>query len=333
MLRNVTKKCFKLITAGTVLFMGFAVINIESRATDLEFEFVEHNEVHVDSFSGLPEDVLDEYVENDIPYSAYVKDNCYFDAGAQVYVFAAKGQTEAIKCSVADGMVVKTPVKISVMQGMDPKLYLNGKLLENPDLENISGKGSYVLRLGEGDNGESILSFKIIGDYSNMEYFNAPEGFAVESVTYNGNLSSYALNEVDLSKEGNVRISYVCSSNGVKYELETNIDHTAPVLELEELNEKFQARGPVDISEIENEPNFGARIVKDGEEIPYTGILTQSGQYSVDVCDEAGNISSYVFTILIYLNVSSLLFIIGVALLIVFLIVYVFVSRKKLRIR
>ena len=76
-----------------------------------------------------------------------------------------------------------------------------------------------------------------------------------------------------------------------------------------------------------------AKMKHDGEKIAKKYLLTESGEYVIELADEAGNKSSYSFTILIYFDGSSWLFFLIVLAAIVTLVIYLLHSRKHLRVR
>ena len=125
-------------------------------------------------------------------------------------------------------------------------------------------------------------------------------------------------------------IRYRCLKTNVSYQLLLQTDFTGPVLSLEEV-ENGQARGPVDISEAKDAASVN--IYHDGEKISRKDVLTESGEYYIELADEAGNKATYSFTILIYFDGNSWLFFLLVISSCVGIVAYLLYSRKHLRVR
>ena len=74
-------------------------------------------------------------------------------------------------------------------------------------------------------------------------------------------------------------------------------------------------------------------IYHDGEKIGKKDVLTESGEYFIELADEAGNKTTYSFTILIYFDGNSWLFFLLIISSCVAIIIYLVHSRKHLRVR
>ena len=141
---------------------------------------------------------------------------------------------------------------------------------------------------------------------------------------------TFEKNYIKLTDEGAYNIRYRCLKTNTAYQLQLQTDFTGPTLTLEDVQEG-KARGPVDIS--------GAReaayvsIYHDGDRISYSDVLTESGEYYIELADEAGNKTTYSFTILIYFDGNSWLFFLLVLFSCVGVVIYLMHSRKNLRVR
>ena len=69
------------------------------------------------------------------------------------------------------------------------------------------------------------------------------------------------------------------------------------------------------------------------KQIPYQQVLEDSGDYHVLVMDQAGNLSEYYFAILIYFDLNSLVFMAMVVGVLAAVGIYLWLSRKRLKIR
>ena len=92
-----------------------------------------------------------------------------------------------------------------------------------------------------------------------------------------------------------------------------------------------KAQGPVDISEAKNAAYIA--IYHDGKKISRKDVLTESGEYYIELADEAGNKTTYTFTILIYFDGNSWLFFLLMIGSCVLVLIYLVRARKRLRVR
>lgn len=289
------------------------------------------NVVEIDSMTGIPDDVSGIEGRNSNPY---VTNSCYFDTTSERYVYTVGTNSNAVVANVASGMVTSMPVAITVDTSYTYVLYRNGEKVEDEvEISNIEQQGAYSLEVTNGIDKVTPVKFQIVGEYTNLECYEMPEGFHINSVTRDGGSVGTTGSVVMFEEEGSYDIDYACSATGEKYSLSVKVDHTPPVLELEELNDKYEAHGPVDISEIEVEPGFGIRIIYEGEEMPYARVLRAPGNYEITIQDAAGNRNTYGFIIRMYLNISSVLFILAMILAIAGIVGYVLISKKKLKVR
>ena len=260
-----------------------------------------------------------------------ITDGVYYDRDRLGYVYSV-GDSAELLCTIADGMVVQRNVRVDADDGMEITLYQNGTAVDSPDLTNIYKEGDYVVEASVNGQSYQVLSFSIIGSVTGrMSGYTMPDGFVITEATLDGEEIYDDSSYVSMASEGHYVVDYRCAKNGLTYELDVTIDTTPPTLTLSGLNDRNQARGPVTISDVED--GASAIITLDGKQITYRSELTESGEYQIPLTDKAGNVSQYAFTILVYFDLNSLLFL-GLAVLAVASVaVYIFISRKRLAVR
>ncbi len=250
-----------------------------------------------------------------------------FDTATGLFLFDVSGVS--VSMNVPDGIVTNGAVSLGVPRGLTAKVYKDGNLLTQPDLENITEPGGYVVLLG--NNGSFSLSFTIVTAYNrHLVRYNLPDGFSVQHVMHNGQDVKSAESSVDMKQEGSYVIDYGCEYIGRSYRLEVIMDHIAPTLTITGADNGY-ADGPVEVSDVE--PGCTVTVLRDGEEIPFRSPFTGSGQYTVTVKDKAGNTSVYNFAIGLYFTHNRLTAFIILAAAIGALAAYMWISRKRLRIR
>lgn len=231
-----------------------------------------------------------------------------YDTERGMYVYPAGG--EEFYCTAADGMVTAQPVRFERAEAA-VTLFRDGWEVAAEELEELTAQGEYVAVVG--DSGRRAMSFAIVGSRTNLIYgYTVPEGFFIRSATWNGEPTDYERYSVRMEDEGEYAIEYRCPAADLTYTLETTIDRTAP-----ELSVSGKAG---DDGRFHSAVAFVARdaaalsVTRDGD--PYSvsfrngeGTLAEPGDYVITATDDAGNTAEYAFTILLYLDSNSALFI------------------------
>ena len=244
--------------------------------------------------------------------------------------FVYRMNSQEIFTNLPDGIVTTGTFSAEVPGGMAARLFRDGVELPDADLSAVTEPGKYILMFG--NNSSDSMKFTILSDVTGVvrEYV-LPTGFTLTSVTYNGEPVEQASTYIaDLSGEGRYEIRYGCAKADLSYALNVTVDHTAPTLKLEAVQDGYAA-GPVDISDLEQ--NTRISILLNGEPLGYSKELTKSGTYQITLQDAAGNITTYHFVIRVYFNFNTFVFLFILVGVLAALTVYLVLSRKKLRIR
>ena len=232
--------------------------------------------------------------------------------------------------NVLDGMLTQSGVELSADEGVEYTVYRESDPYTQ-EQQSITEEGNYTVTTGQTGSEKKLLSFTIIGsDINAPASYAMPTGCVVTSESIDGEEIAADSRSVDLTEEGHYVVSYRCVRNNVSYTLDMTVDHTAPELTLEGVKDG-KARGEVTIKDLEEGASL--TVIKDGTSITARMILSQPGAYTVKVTDRAGNSRAYSFYILFYLNAGSISF--GLILLVAMIAlgIYLYVSRKRLRIR
>lgn len=261
-----------------------------------------------------------------------VTDGVYYDRDRMGYLYTVGNTNAQILCSAADGMVVQDEVRIEPDEGLEVTIYQDGTALESPDLSHIYEPGGYVVEVNRNGQSYQVISFIIVGDVTcRLTGYTMPDGFIITDAALNDEPASYDRSYISMTREGRYVVDYRCARNGLSYQLDVEIDTTPPVLALEAVDETGRAKGPVSLEDIEEGASIG--ITLNGKQIPYASELTEIGEYRILVMDAAGNTSEYHFTILMYFNLSSLMFMALVVAVAVAVGAYIVISRKRLEVR
>lgn len=281
---------------------------------------------------------LDEYtgVSDSVPmqseYRLELSEGVYYDTQEHIFVHRYNQDAHGeIKSNIVSGMITNKVVMIDFVDGVVVNLYKNGEKVTNPDFSNIVEVGNYVLSVNVQGTQTQVMTFTIVGEYaSNIKSYNLPKGFIVTEVMVNEKLVDSGEYSVSMTTEGRYYISYKCIKTDIAYELRTTVDSTVPQLTLDGVKGAI-AKGPVTILSAE-QGNY-VRVVLDNKEIPYKEKLTKSGSYKITVWDVAGNTNTYQFKILVYLDTNSFVVFGLIAGIILAVVLYLMIVRKRIRVR
>lgn len=267
--------------------------------------------------------------------SLKITDECYYDTNSKMFRFSVPENPEYIYSNVADGMITTSVVTLKVDSGVAAKLYRNGDLVEKTDLMNITTIGDYSVVVSSGaDVDYQLFTFSIASKTTGLySVYKMPEGFELTGVTCSSEVQPiWNKNAVELTEDGDYSISYKCKATGIEYGLKVNIDHTPPTVELKGVKDGV-AKKAVQVSGISKGDKL--YITLDGNEtnLTYENELKMPGTYVLKVTDPAGNTVTENFRIRMYLNAQAVWFTAIIVGLIIAAGTYMYVVRKKLRVR
>lgn len=255
---------------------------------------------------------------------------CAYDKATRMYVYTNMGSSGSwFNSSVCNGMYTRDAVVLESDPTAMLQVYRNGELLEYGGSGEFYESGAYIVR----DKGNSIvLSFSILSDVTGaVNSYDIPTMFFMEELLFNGEAQPLSGNTVSLMEDGDYLISYFCYDTETHYKLNVTIDHTAPVLEIYGVGEDSYAHNAVTIGEMERYSTLAATL--DGNEIEPAAELTEAGIYHLVYTDEAGNSSTYDFTITPYLNLNAWLAVVIIAVILLGTGAYMIYTRTHMRVR
>ena len=263
-----------------------------------------------------------------------ISETTYYDREARTFVYPTGSGISEVRANVADGMIVNEPVSISADEGVELTVNRNGTALEEADLSGINAAGSYTVAARDVDAAVTLFGFTIVGPVSNLAGgYVMPEGFYILDATLDGEDTYYERNFIGMEDEGLYEIEYVCPDTSLHYTLSTTIDRTPPQITLEgKLDKNGRFRSAVQVGGLEGVTGIG--MTRDGAAMsfPSDGKLTEAGMYLLQAFDAAGNSATEQFTILVYLDLNSLLFIALVCVSLAGVLGYILYKRKNLKI-
>ncbi len=267
----------------------------------------------------------------------FIDEGVYYDWTTTDFVYEVDNSNNEVHAGVMDGMTVSGPVMISTGGDVSVAVFRNGEAYTG-DLSNIKEVGSYAVSVVQGSSMKRLLGFQIVGNTTNsLMTFTTPENFFINSAFLDGIDIYEGRYSVDMEREGAYVINYQCGPTEQEYTLEVTIDRTAPSLKFTgSIDTQKRVHSALSFSGLEEGDTI--YLLRDGVEAEPilnadgTGKILDTGTYIMRVYDAAGNMHEYTFTIMMYLNGGSWLFVLlvlGSAAAVFF---YVRFKRKHLKI-
>lgn len=218
-------------------------------------------------------------------------------------------------------------VTVNANETVTATLTKNGEEIEYSFGDAITEQGEYVLTLTDNLGNQSEISFTIVDPLvQGFEHnFDDTQGF--EKVTVNGEDKRLNYGTLELNENGVYEVTvYV---NGEQYTFVIEVDHTAPTITLEGVENDGATKGGVVISEMSEEATM--KVYRDGVEIEYSlgDELSEIGQYKIVLEDECGNISEYNFEILYSMNGGAIALIVIGVLAVVGTVVFIILKKRR----
>ena len=326
--RNRGKKTLCVVLTLTLLLPQMSILAEESSDYEVQEPDVSVKitpEMELNGTTGIATEGEDGTLVNRVSVSDGVIYD--FDLGKYCYP-VAQGY---VYSNVMDGMIVQGGVELSKDENVNYTVYYESEPLSVQDAAAFTDAGSYTVMTGSTEAEEKLFSFQIIGAAINEPTaYELPSGCVATAMKRDGVDVLTDIRKLDLSEEGFYSIFYRCVRNNLEYSLNFTVDHTAPTVSFEGL-EDGKARGEVTILDLEEGATL--EVYRDGEKVAAKTTLSQPGEYQIRVSDAAGNASLYSFYILFYLNAGGISFGVVLLLAILALGIYLYVSRKRVRIR
>ncbi len=284
----------------------------------------------IDTITGKP--VVDDNNTTQRSGMIVMKDGSTYDSDNGRFIYNVEGGS--IICSACDGMVVTGPVSIAREGEFNAAIYRDGYKVDGFP-ETVEQPGTYVVIAWDNVSENQVLVFQIVDKVTGrLSQYIVPLGFVVRTVNLDGVPQQNSFGSVDMSKEGYYEITYRCSATGIEYYLNVTTDHTPPDVTFEGIDSKGLAKGPVTIKGLADDDTVYIVFNEDSTgKLDYQNQITQSGDYHVTVMDKAGNSVSRDFIIMMYLNVKGVFFLALIVVIIIGVMVALYISRKRLRVR
>lgn len=314
----------KLLALPISLLVAVSALSVTALGEKMDMDY----EGEVNIFTGEPL----ETDEEDDSQTVSLPDGSVYDRNAHTFRYAVTDGY--VYSSAANGMITTEPVSIEASSGVNLALYKDGSPVEDIDLNDIVEAGSYALVLTGSDADNQILSFTILSKATGLvNVYQMPSGFEVIEVVISDVAQAITdKSRVDMSVEGEYVISYRCNATGVSYGLHVTVDHQAPKITLEGVK-NGKAGGPVTVKGVSKGDSVYLEFEGEKEAYPSDGVLKTPGKYELTVTDKAGNAVTESFEIGMYLNAQGLWFTLLAAAVLISAGVYMYLARKRLRVR
>jgi len=324
------------ITAAGILFLSvvlavFSVRGYAAEDTDPEDDFTYSGPLDPDTNEPVREE------QSTDTGRVRLSDAMEYDVKAERYIYTANNGLVEIKSTVADGMFTRDAVSISTAADASIVVHKDGTILSGK-VSTLTDPGEYIVSTQSGSDYTRLFSFTILGKTTNgLQHFTVPEGFYMTDAKLDGSGYYYTRYGADLAAEGEYVLSYVCGATERVYTLEITIDRTPPTLEFSgKINSENQVRSALEFTGVE--PGGSVAVLQESNTYSVRpdseGVysLKDSGLYTIRVYDAAGNMTEYQYRIMMYFNISSIIFVLAAGLLLLGIGIYVIIRRRSLRI-
>ena len=263
-----------------------------------------------------------------------VSDTMYYEVSLGDFVYPVGDDGFEVRSNAADGMIMTETVTVSPSGCLAVTIYRNGEVVDFSGMAWLSDAGNYTVTVKTGSDTETLFSFTIVNQLTSIAGgYVLPDGFYIQYATLNGEDVYYDYAYIDMAEDGLYHIEYICGATMRPYTLEVTVDNTPPELILNgRVDERGRYHSAVDVSSTEEIASL--TITRDEQAIsfPSDGHITDSGMYTIQAFDRAGNAVTVQFTILIYFDVNSFVFFGLVILSVVSVRIYILYKRKRLKI-
>ena len=266
-----------------------------------------------------------------------LSDSMFYDWTTHDFAYPVSGSLTEVHASVADGMYSSTPVSVSGGGDSGVAIFKDGAQYTG-DPTNIREVGEYLVSYRQGGGTKRLLSFTIIGSTTSaIHEFVVPDGFYITSALKDEQDVYQDRFTLDMEEEGHYVVTYEGLSVDVVYTLDVVIDRTPPMLTFEgRIDSRQRVHSALSFSGLEEGDYI--YLLQDGTQVKPelngdgTGQILDPGNYIMRVYDAADNMKEYTFTIMVYFNTTSWVFFLAVIAVIVAVIAYVIIKRKRLKI-
>lgn len=267
-----------------------------------QFDIPDDYSGQLDAITGQPIDARALHSENGI-YELEAG-RMSFDSLRRMYMLFCGDNF--VTCSLPAGAVVNSDVHLCINEavGLSIELYRNGILVQDEDISDITGPGSYLLTLTNNSGEQTSFSFTLVDRYTNvLSEMLLPAGFHFSRISLNGNEQTPEYgNYMDFLVDGEYQIEWACDTIAASYSANFILDRQAPTLELADVKNGF-AESSVSLADMEDgcyvlcSYEGLVRTITDKEEV-----LSAPGKYIIQIVDQAGNYTTYEFRIKMHLD-------------------------------
>ena len=285
----------------------------------------------VDIVTGQP---VSEDEDNSEQQTITLSDGSVYDRLSHTFNYPISSESGVVKSSVAGGMVTVDEVSLETEDDVSLRVYRNGEALDSKKAYEIEEQGNYSVVVSEEGAEHQLFEFTIIPKKTGaLTAYNLPNGFLLNTYSISGEPQLLGdRKSAELKEDGKYEISYRCVATGIDYNLNITVDHTPPKISLDGVKDGA-ARGAVKLIGV-SEDDTVTVIYEDSEtKYPKDGEFTAPGKYVVKVTDDAGNEVVEEFEIKMYLNYQGILFGVLTIAVIAAAAVYLYVMRKRLKVR
>ncbi len=228
------------------------------------------------------------------------------------------------------GGISNAGIRLIAYENLKIIMYKDGKPFDYKFEQILNEDGEYSFTITD-ELGNRISSFFTIitKKKQNLKHL-LQSGIEIKSVTFNGEDFEFEIvdREFYIYDEGTYHVEVIDTNTGKTYSFEITLDTTPPTLVLVGVDNGGSTKNKVVMKDVSEKP-CDLIVTVDGANFDYKlgDEIEKSGRFVVELIDEAGNKTVYIFERVYSLNGASVAVIAGLGALVVLLIILLIKSR------
>ncbi len=223
-----------------------------------------------------------------------------------LYTFEIDRQVDA-EVNIENGLITNSTVELKTNEdNLDIKVLLNNEEIETPEEFIFDKNGSYDITITDEFKNSKTMNFTIVSTPLKSLNYQLPQGYTWDSViTESEIVEDIEDSEINLNKDGIYSITYVNKDKGIRQQLNVVIDTIPPKATIVGVTNGGSTEELVIV--LCDEENVTTKAIHEGRNINYKlgKEITGSGDYVVEVYDQAGNKTEFTFNRIWKINTAG----------------------------
>ena len=223
-----------------------------------------------------------------------------------LYKFEIDRQVDA-EVNIENGLITNSTVELKTNEdNLDIKVLLNNEEIETPEEFIFDKNGSYDITITDEFKNSKTMNFTIVNTPLKSLNYQLPQSYTWDSVISESEIvEDIEDSEINLNQDGIYSITYVNKDKGIRQQLNVVIDTIPPKATIVGVTNGGSTEELVTV--LCDEENVTTKAIHEGRNINYKlgKEITGSGDYVVEVYDQAGNKTEFTFNRIWKINTAG----------------------------